>query len=625
MLHRPASPLRLWLCSAVLGATVSAQSTIFFVEYAFQAARLKAMRSDGTSPQDVLRLPTSYWVPLDLNYDPVARQLLWADAAGQNRLLRASLGTPGVQTVLLTNAPVRGPAYDALGNLYYTEGNTLRRANANGTGAVVLFTGLQPDPLGCPLVDATNGHVYVGADGGIHRFDLNGGNQRTVVTGLGFARALALDVGRGFLYWLDAQPATDHIARARLDGTEPTVVYDNTPANSQSPGLLHFALDLPSQTLFCAEELWFDHIVKVPLDGSPAVPLYTSPAGLSPSGIALGSGQSRQPIADCNRNGTADAQDLALGISLDCNGNGYPDECEAAPCLQRTYFLDQGSNPQVPSRGTGCAGTAANTCFQVFQPFDVPAPGVALGTIGLDGWTSNYAHGEGLTAEIFRDDGSGQFADESVALAAVPMQLRFDPNRTNWVYAPLSLALLPGRYWVRLTGNAPTYYAGVNVGNAGGLLSKSRSGLGTWFPGQPIALRLATAPLAASASELSLSSGSGSIDFVLDAGPAHAQETFWLLGSILGTSPGLPLGPTLLLPLVVDPYFLFLAEGPNRPPLANGFGQLSSAGTATARFQRPAAVPPALLGLRIHHAYLTLAATNVPQFVSNAVSFVLVP
>lgn len=626
MLHIPSSSFRQWLCSALVSATfLPAQTGIFFVEYAYQAAQLKVMRKDGRQARTVLHLPSSFWVPLDLNYDAVGQQLLWCDGAGQNRLMHGSLHPQSVQTTLLTNGPVRGPGFDALGRLFYTEGNTVRRANANGTGAVVLFTAQQIYPIGCPLVDATNGHVYVGADNCIVRFDLNGGNQCTVITGLGQARAIALDVARGFLYWIDTQPATDHVARARLDNTEHTVLHDNTPANSQSPGLLQLTLDLPSQTLYVAEELWFRHIIKVPTDGSPATPIYVSPPGLSPSGIVLASGQNVQPIADCNRNGVPDTQDLALGTSLDCNGNGYPDECEAAPCPTRTYFLDQGSNPQVPSRATGCAGLTSNTCFQVFQPFDVPAPGVALGTIGLDGWTSNYANGEGLTAEIFRDDGTGQFADESVALAAVPMQLRFDPDHTNWVYAPLSLALLPGRYWVRLTSNAPTYFAGVNVGNGPGLQSKSRSGNGTWFQNQPIALRLATAPLAASATELSLSSGRGRIDFVLDAGPTHALETFWLLGSILGTSPGLTLGPSLTLPLVVDPYFLFLAEGPNRPPVSNGFGQLSSAGMATATFQLPASVPSALLGLRLHHAYLTLAGANVPQFVSNAVTFTLVP
>jgi len=44
---------------------------------------------------------------------------------------------------------------------------------------------------------------------------------------------------------------------------------------------------------------------------------------------------------DCNRNGAEDTDDLAGGVSQDCNGNGVPDECEVPPVLlglgQRTY------------------------------------------------------------------------------------------------------------------------------------------------------------------------------------------------------------------------------------------------------------------------------------------------
>ena len=34
---------------------------------------------------------------------------------------------------------------------------------------------------------------------------------------------------------------------------------------------------------------------------------------------------------DCNGNGIEDAEDIANGTSLDCNGDGLPDECQ--PCL----------------------------------------------------------------------------------------------------------------------------------------------------------------------------------------------------------------------------------------------------------------------------------------------------
>lgn len=34
-------------------------------------------------------------------------------------------------------------------------------------------------------------------------------------------------------------------------------------------------------------------------------------------------------LADCNGNGTADTDDIQAGVSIDCTGNGIPDECEA--------------------------------------------------------------------------------------------------------------------------------------------------------------------------------------------------------------------------------------------------------------------------------------------------------
>jgi len=37
--------------------------------------------------------------------------------------------------------------------------------------------------------------------------------------------------------------------------------------------------------------------------------------------------------ADCNNNGTEDVSDVAGGVSVDCNGNSIPDECEGAPVI----------------------------------------------------------------------------------------------------------------------------------------------------------------------------------------------------------------------------------------------------------------------------------------------------
>ena len=605
----------------LLTTALGAQQAAYLVEYRYQLARVLHLPGQGQAPELLFRLPAAYWVPLDVVWEPSTRQLYWADGAGSNRILCANRDGSGLRTVLTTNGPARGPALDGHGHLYYTDGNTLCRATTSGTAVQVLFTAQQPWPLGCPIVDRSNGHVYVGADGAILRFDLVGGNAKTIVRGLGFARALALDVGREQIYWIDAQPATDHLGRARLDGSDPSVLHDVTPAAVQSSGLLQFAHDPVSGAFWYLDE-FTGTVTRVDRNGGNAAITHTSQPSFAPSGIALASGPPVQVRADCNRNGIADAIDIANNTSADCNGNGFPDECEARPCPIRTFFLDHGDDPTVPGRALGCAGPQPNACFEVFQPFDVPVPGVALDEIGLDGWTANFARGGGFTVALFPDDGSGTAADESSLLAAVPHQLRFDPDRVNWVYAPLSIALKPGRHWLRCTGNDPAYQAGLTVGTGGGLQSRSRTGTGAWFTGPAIALRLATAPLAASQATLSMASG-GRIEFVLDAGPARAHDGYWLLGSISGTTPGLQLGPNLVLPLRADAYTMFTAQQPNTAPLQGSLGSLDATGKAVARFQLPPNLPAGLLGLSIDHAYFTWSTASSPTFVSPAVRFTL--
>jgi hypothetical protein len=609
--------------TALLATAALAQGHTIVCEYRYQLARMLQLPGNGQPANLQFRLPAAYWVPLDAICDPVSRTLYWADGSGSNRILRANLDGTGLTTVLSAAGPVRGPALDGQGYLYYVDGNTLCRATTNGTAVQVLFTAQQTWPIGCPLVDATNGHVYVGADNSILRFDLAGGNARTVVTGLGFPRALALDIARSQIFWIDAQPATDHIGRARLDGSDPTVLFDNSPTAVQSSGLTQFVHDPASGAFLFADDLT-DTVSRVDRTGGNVTLVHSSAPNFSPAGIALLGGQPVQPIADCNRNGIADALDIANSTSLDCNANGFPDECEARPCPNRTFFLDHGSNPNVPGRALGCAGPQPNACFEVFQPFDVPSPGAALGEIGLDGWTANYAAGGGFTVTLFPDDGSSQAANEAQPLHAVVHQVRFDPDHVNWSYAPFSVALRPGRYWLRCTGNGTAYQAGLNVGTGGGLGSRSRTGVGTWFTGAPIALRLTTAPLAASHQTVSLS-GTGRVDFVLDAGPAHAQQVHWLLGSISGTSPGLVLGPALELPLLADAYTVFTAQQPNTLPLLGGLGTLDGAGMAVASFQLPPGLPAGLAGLVVRHAFFALSAANVATFASPAVAVVITP
>jgi hypothetical protein len=95
--------------------------------------------------------------------------------------------------------------------------------------------------------------------------------------------------------------------------------------------------------------------------------------------------------------------------------------------------------------------------------------------------------------------------------------------------------------------------------------------------------------------QLSLS-GNDTQYFELDAGPAHANAPYLLLGSLSGIAPGLPLGRCTL-PLNPDPYLLFSITAPNTTLLPGGLGVLDAQGKASARF---VAIPGPAPELRRH-------------------------
>lgn len=131
-------------------------------------------------------------------------------------------------------------------------------------------------------------------------------------------------------------------------------------------------------------------------------------------------------------------------------------------------------------------------------------------------------------------------------------------------------------------------------------------------------------PLSASSDRLSLTVG-GRIDFTLDAGQGHAGLIYFLLGSITGSSPGTLFGSTLLpLNSLGDPWFQLTATVFSQAILQNTLGFLDGAGQGAAAIV-VGGLPPSLLGLRFHHAYLVvdLPALQAP-FASNAVPLVVV-
>jgi hypothetical protein len=131
--------------------------------------------------------------------------------------------------------------------------------------------------------------------------------------------------------------------------------------------------------------------------------------------------------------------------------------------------------------------------------------------------------------------------------------------------------------------------------------------------------------LTADKTTLSVTRG-GSQNFQIDAGPSHAGLEYYLVGSMTGTEPGLPLGPVTL-PLVPDRYMAFSAAHPNSAFFVNSRGRLDAAGRATASLQLPTVLSTALIGRSLFHAYAVFdgPGTRRARFTSNPFPLTLVP
>lgn len=121
---------------------------------------------------------------------------------------------------------------------------------------------------------------------------------------------------------------------------------------------------------------------------------------------------------------------------------------------------------------------------------------------------------------------------------------------------------------------------------------------------------------------LSLSAG-GSQQFDLSGHGAQGNAVALLLGSLSGTSPGLPL-TTGLLPLNPDAYFTLTLTAPNQPPLSGSLGLLSPSGHREASLNLPPGTLPALAGATLHHAWVALQGADI-SLISNPVPLALLP
>jgi len=128
-------------------------------------------------------------------------------------------------------------------------------------------------------------------------------------------------------------------------------------------------------------------------------------------------------------------------------------------------------------------------------------------------------------------------------------------------------------------------------------------------------------PLEADAFTLSESSG-GTVSFDLDGGTGNAGRSYFLLGGITGTVPGLPLAPGVTLPLNWDLFTTLVYQLANTPVLVDFHGTLGPSGTAAALLDTLGPVTPGYVGVHLYFAYLLYSPFD---FVSNPVAVEIVP
>ena len=90
-----------------------------------------------------------------------------------------------------------------------------------------------------------------------------------------------------------------------------------------------------------------------------------------------------------------------------------------------------------------------------------------------------------------------------------------------------------------------------------------------------------------------------------------------------GTKPGIPLSSSMTLPLKLDSYLNITLAFPNALLLTNSLGSLDARGLATAKWSALPLIPPALVGMTFHHAYVVLGSSPF-DMASNAVPLRLV-
>ena len=158
----------------------------------------------------------------------------------------------------------------AIGKIYYSDGNRIKRADPDGSNVELLVTVPMNAEVRALALDIAGGKMYFGnfSQRKIQSADLDGSNVQDLVTGAGSPHEIAVDLVNGLIYWTDAQST---IRRANLDGSNAQTVL----TTSSFP--FEIALDVAGGKMYWSEAAAFSSgkIGQANLDGSSPVDLVT--------------------------------------------------------------------------------------------------------------------------------------------------------------------------------------------------------------------------------------------------------------------------------------------------------------------------------------------------------------
>jgi cysteine-rich repeat protein len=207
--------------------------------------------------------------------------------------------TRKLSLILLSMALFGTPASAQPKQMYWSFGDSIQRANLDGSGVETLVTGL--DRVPSIALDSTGGKMYWGDSGRppaplaakIQRANLDGTSVEELVSGTAGGLALNLDPKSRKLYWVD--DVANELERANLDGSNIEVLIGTGPLDDPY-GL---ALNLADRKLYWTD-FAFDSVFRADLDGSHIELLIM---GLNdPQGIAIDSQAGKMYIADLSNN-----------------------------------------------------------------------------------------------------------------------------------------------------------------------------------------------------------------------------------------------------------------------------------------------------------------------------------